>query len=83
MTFGGLAVGVAGALDTQLVHRGRQLSEGNVEGRQIIGARQGIVQRRATQQLARLPVVNRVFEQRVPDALGYSALNLANLSASG
>ena len=60
----GHAAGLAGTLDAERVHRGRQLGEGNVERRQVVRARQGIVRKRAAQQLARLPLVNRVFEQR-------------------
>ena len=73
----GAAMQPAWPLDAELVYRGRQLGKGDVEWRQVVGARQGVVRKRAAQQLARLPVVNRVFEHRLTDALGYSALNLA------
>jgi hypothetical protein len=73
----GHATGLTRALDTELVYRSRQFGERNVERRQIIGARQRVVRKRTAQQLARLPVVDRVFEECLPDALGYSALDLA------
>src|SRR5215467_12551804 len=66
------AAGLAGPLDAERVYFGWQLGEGNVERRQVIRPRQGIVCEGAAEQLTRLPIVNRVFEQRLSDALGKS-----------
>jgi hypothetical protein len=54
---------LARTLDAELVYRGRQLGQGDVERRQIIGAGQRVVGKRAAQQLARLPVVNQLSDR--------------------
>ena len=49
---GGHAASLAGTLDPEPVYRGWQLCEGDVERRQVVGARQRIVLTRTAQQLA-------------------------------
>ena len=66
----GDAAGLARALDAERIGRRRQLDEGDVEGRQVVGARQRVIHQRAAQQLARVRVVDGVLEQRLADALG-------------
>jgi hypothetical protein len=48
----GHAAGLTGTLDAEPVHRGWQLREGDIERRQVVGARQRIVLKRTAQQLA-------------------------------
>ena len=50
---------------------------GEVERRQVVGARQAIIQERAGAQLAALAVVNRAFVERLADALDQAAMHLA------
>ena len=49
----------------------------DLEGRQVVGARHGVVHVGAGQQLAALLVVDRILEQRLADALGDAAMDLA------
>src|SRR5437763_685221 len=74
----GDAAGLACAFDTERVHRCRQLGQSDVERWQIVGARQSVIHKGAAQQLARSLVVDRVFEQRLSDALREPALHLTN-----
>jgi len=45
----GHAAGLAGALDAERVYGRRQFGEANLERRQVVRARQGIVRKRAAQ----------------------------------
>ena len=45
----GHAAGLACALDAELVYRGRQFGQRNIERREVVGARQRIVRKRAAQ----------------------------------
>ena len=49
---------------------------GQLERRQVVGARHGVVHERRGHELA-AEVVDRAFEQRLADALGKAAMDLA------
>src|SRR6185437_12111759 len=66
----------AAAFDTERVVRaGRPGGELDVESRQIVGARQGVIGEAAREELSVL-VVATPFEQRLPDALSDAAVYL-------
>src|ERR1700736_2139138 len=72
------ASGLARALDTERVGSGRQLLKGDVEGRQIVGARHGIIRQRPAQQLAGSQIVDGVLQKGLTNTLCNPALDLAH-----
>ena len=51
--------------------------EAEIERRQVVGARQGVVHERSRHHLARAGIVDGVLEQRLADPLGHRAVRLA------
>ncbi len=66
----------AAALDAERIRRTFGHGRTDLERRQVVGARHGVVHVRAGQQLS-LVVIDRVFEQRLSDALRDAAVHLA------
>ena len=69
--------GLAGALDAERVGAARHDIVRELDPRQRIGARHGIIGQVAGQQLPALRVVDRAFEHRLPDPLRDPAMHLA------
>src|ERR1051326_8712115 len=72
----GDGAGFAAALDAQRIGRAFGLGHVDLERRQIVGARHGVVHVGAGDELA-LVVVDGVLEQRLADALRHAAVHLA------
>ena len=70
------AAGLAAALDAERVGRCRRRMIGERERRHVGGARHGVIHERAGEQLA-VAVVDRLFHQRLADALHHAAVQLA------
>ena len=68
---------LAGALDAERVRRARHVAAGDGDRRQIVGARDGVVQERPGQQLSARRVVDALLGQRLADALRCGAVHLA------
>ena len=69
--------GLAAALGAQRVVGARRADRAQLKVGQIVGTRHGVVHEAAGQQLARVAVVDAVFQQCLADALGQTAMNLA------
>ena len=78
MTAGGRAdrAGLAAALDAERIARAQRRGVRQLERRQVVGARHGVVHERRRHELAAV-VVDRAFQQRLADALGEAAMDLA------
>ena len=68
--------GLAAALDAERIARTQRRGVVQLERRQIVGARHGVVHERGGHELA-AGVVDRAFEQRLADALREAAMDLA------
>ena len=68
--------GFAAALDPERVRRAGRHRHADLEGRQVDGARHAVVVEAGRDELAAL-VVDGTFEERLTDALGDAAMNLA------
>ena len=68
--------GLAAALDAERIARAQRRGVVQLERRQVVGARHGVVHERRGHELA-VAVVDRAFEQRLADALREAAMDLA------